>query len=336
MKIVHIILTHSFAGSERHAVELANLQAEQHDVTMILHQRGCEQRPDAIAHRLSAKVKVEIVRGWKPLAIWQCRQRLRQLAPDVAHAHLSAACRALHGVAGLCLRVATLHIHYKKQQHQALDALIAIAPWQLHCIPEPLRSHSTQIDNWSLPTLADPEARSRLRQQYGIAEDAIVFGALGRVEHSKGHDVLIEAFEQAAIPNSRLVIVGQGKSWQQIRQQAPAEVIMPGFSNEPQNWLRCFDLFVSTARTEPFGLVFLEAMHAGLPILATASEGASYLQPVIGRPLTPVDDIAAMAQAMREHASASRQQYPMKRFLPTAKADEVLAFYQQQLAKSRP
>lgn len=332
MKIVHIILTHSFAGSERHAVELANLQAEQHDVTMILHQRGCEQRPDAIAHRLSAKVKIQTVRGWKPVAIWQCRQRLRQLMPDVAHAHLSAACRALHGVKGLCLRVATLHIHYKKQQHSALDALIAIAPWQLESIPAPLRANSRQIDNWSLPTPADPDARTKLRRQYGIADDAIVFGALGRVEHSKGHDMLVQAFQQAAIPNSRLVIVGQGSSWQQIRQQAPADVIMPGFSEEPHNWLRCFDIFISTARTEPFGLVFLEAMHAGLPILATATDGASYLQPCIGRPLTPIDDVDAMAQAMREHANATRQKYPMEQYLPIAKADEVLAFYQKQLA----
>lgn len=140
MKIVHIILTHSFAGSERYAVELANLQAEQqHDVTLILHQRGCEDRPNAIAHRVSEKVTVLQVAGFKWLAIYRARQLLRQLQPDVAHAHLSAACRVLQGVKGLCLRVATLHIHYKKQQHAKLDALILLRPgnclpYQSHCV----------------------------------------------------------------------------------------------------------------------------------------------------------------------------------------------------------
>lgn len=335
MKIVHIILTHSFAGSERYAVELANLQAEQqHDVTLILHQRGCEARPNAIAHRVSDKVKVLQVTGFKWLAIYRARQLLRQLKPDVAHAHLSAACRVLHGVKGLCLRVATLHIHFKKQQHEKLDALIAIAPWQLPAIPEPLRQHSVQLDNWSAARPPADDARQRLRQQYGIAEHEIVFGTLGRVEQSKGQDVLLQAFLQAEIPNSRLVIVGEGKNWQQLRNQAPAKVVMPGFSNCPQDWLACFDVFVSAALTEPFGLVFLEAMHAGLPVVATASEGAKYLQPLFANELAAINDAAQLAGLMQKQSTdLTKRQYGMSKFEPQAKVAEVLQFYQQQLEK---
>jgi len=338
MKIVHIILTHSFAGSERYAVELANLQAEHHDVTLILHKRGAEDRPNAIAHRVSHKVKVVQVAGFKWLAIYRARQLLRQLQPDVAHAHLSAACRVLHGVKGLCLRVATLHIHYKKQQHANLDALIAIAPWQLAAIPAHLKPHSTQLDNWSLARPAAPNARQRLRQQYGIAENEIVFGTLGRVEQSKGQDVLLQAFLQAAIPNSRLVIVGEGKSWQALRNSAPASVIMPGFSTCPQDWLACFDVFVSAAQTEPFGLVFLEAMHAGLPIVATASEGAKYLQPHFATPLAPLNDPAQLAQCLQQQQhDIAKRHYAMAQFDPSAKVAEVLHFYQQQLkAQQKP
>ncbi|KRS21311.1 hypothetical protein AAY72_09530 [Alishewanella sp. WH16-1] len=337
MKIVHIILTHSFAGSERYAVELANLQAEQqHDVTLILHQRGAEQRPNAIAHRVSPKVKVLLVGGFKLLAIYRARRLLRQLKPDVAHAHLSAACRVLQGVKGLCLRVATLHIHYKKQQHAKLDALIAIAPWQLAAIPEPLRQHSVQLDNWSAARPATADARQRLRAEYQIPADAIVIGTLGRVEQSKGQDVLLDAFKQAAIPNSYLVIVGEGKNWQALREKAPTQVIMPGFSASPQDWLACFDCFVSAARTEPFGLVFLEAMHAGLPIVATATEGAKYLRPLFNNELVGIDNAAHLAKRLQQQSQdLARRQYPMQRFEPSAKAAEVLAFYQQQLAAQR-
>lgn len=335
MKIVHIILTHSFAGSERYAVELANLQAEQqHDVTLILHQRGCEARPNAIAHRVSEKVTVLQVAGFKWLAIYRARQLLRQLQPDVAHAHLSAACRVLQGVKGLCLRVATLHIHYKKQQHAKLDALIAIAPWQLPAIPEPLRQRSVQLDNWSAARPAADDARQRLRQQYGIAEHEIVFGTLGRVEQSKGQDVLLQAFLQAKIPNSRLVIVGEGKSWQELRNKAPANVVMPGFSNCPQDWLACFDVFVSAARSEPFGLVFLEAMHASLPVVATASEGAKYLQPLFANELAAINDAAHLAGLMQKQSTdLTKRQYVMSKFEPQAKVAEVLQFYQHQLAQ---
>ncbi|WP_423185255.1 glycosyltransferase [Alishewanella sp. d11] len=333
MKIVHIILTHSFAGSERYAVELANLQAaQQHDVSIILHQRGCENRPNAIAQRVSDKVKIYQVSGFKLLAIYRARRLLKTLKPDVAHAHLSAACRVLHSLSGLCLRVATLHIHYKKQQHSKLDALIAIAPWQLAAIPENLKKHSIQLDNWSEARLPSTDARQRLRAQYGIAEQDIVFGTLGRVEESKGQAILLAAFLKAAIPNSRLVIVGNGKNWQKLRHQAPDSIIMPGFSNCPQDWLACFDVFVSAARTEPFGLVFLEAMHAKLPIIATASEGAKYLQPLFGNTLVSIDNIDQLAEQLQQYAKQLPQpDYPMQRFAPTAKVTEVLDFYQQQL-----
>ncbi|WP_306519170.1 glycosyltransferase family 4 protein [Rheinheimera sp.] len=340
MKIVHIILTHSFAGSERYAVELANTQAEQHQVTVILHKRGCEQRANAIRHRLSDKVQVLVVDGWKFFAIWQARKLIRTLKPDVAHAHLSAGCRVLQGLKGVCLRVATLHICYKKQQHAKLDALIAIAPWQLDAIPEPLKNHSIQLDNWTNTKLTAPGSKKELRQQLGLLENELIFGTLGRVEQTKGHEVLLQAFLKANIPNARLVIVGDGKAMPVLKklvsdQLASKKVLLAGFSSTPQHWLYSFDVFVSSARYEPFGLVFLEAMQAGLPILATKSQGAEYLQPLFGRDLVAIDDVDALAKAMLKLAAdqPGQMSYPMQRFDIQARVQDVVDFYQQELSK---
>jgi glycosyltransferase involved in cell wall biosynthesis len=65
--------------------------------------------------------------------------------------------------------------------------------------------------------------------------------------------------------------------------------------------LSSLTLFVSAARSEPFGLAIVEAMAAGLPIVATASEGAQEIieDRVTGR-LVPVDDPEALAQAIEE------------------------------------
>ena len=111
----------------------------------------------------------------------------------------------MHGLRGLCLRVATLHIRYKPRQHAALDALVAIAPWQLADIPAPLRAHAAQIDNWVLPRHPAPDARARLRAAHGIPPDAWVFGAVGRVEQTKGLDFLLDAFQQAGLADAWLV-----------------------------------------------------------------------------------------------------------------------------------
>ena len=334
MRIAHLILTSRFAGSERHARELAAAQAAAgHDVTLVLRRAAAQPRPDAIAHRVDPRVKVELVGDW--LAPWHARRLLRRLRPEVAHAHLSGGCRALRGLGGGTLRLATLHIAYKPRQHAHLDGLVAIAPWQLEAIPASLRARSTQIDNWTVPVAPSADARARLRAQLGIREHEFVIGALGRVEASKGLDVLVEAFERAALPDARLVIVGQGKAWAELRRRAGPGVAMPGFADRPQDWLAAFDAFASAARSEPFGLVLLEAMSAGLPILATASQGARHLAGVIGRPLVPVDDVAAMAAALaRLHAERpARRRYPMERFEIGARCAEVEAFYRAGLSR---
>lgn len=333
MHIAHLLLTSRFAGTERHVLELAAAQAATHDVTLVLRRAGVAHRADAIGHRVDARIRIEVVGDLMPA--WQARRLLRRLRPDVAHAHLSGGCRALHGLEGDCLRVATLHIHYKPRQHARLDGLIAIAPWQLQAIPERLRRNSVQIDNWTLPRTAAAGARERLRAAHGIATDAFVFGALGRVEHSKGLDVLIEAFNRAALPGARLVIVGHGRAWHDLRKQAPGDVLMPGFADAPQDWLAAFDGFVSAARSEPFGLVLLEAMQAGLPIVATASQGARHLAGQIGGALVPVDDADALAQALRRmwEMRPGRITYPLEDYRIEAKLPQVEAFYRAGLER---
>lgn len=306
MRIAHLLLTSRFAGSERHALELAAAQAAAgHEVHLVLRRAGAAARPDAIAHRVDPAVTVHVVPDW--LAPWHARRLLRRLRPEVGHAHLSGGCRALRGLRGTVgLRLATLHIAYKPRQHAHLDALIAIAPWQLDAIPAPLRARSTQVDNWTLPNPPAADARARLRAAHGIAPDARVFGALGRVEDSKGLDVLVDAFARAALPGARLVIVGHGRAWDALRARAPADVLMPGFADRPQDWLAAFDVFCSAARSEPFGLVLLEALQAGLPVVASASEGARHLAGAIGRPLVPLGDAEALALALREAIDAPR------------------------------
>lgn len=334
MRIVHLLLTSRFAGTERHVLELAAAQAAQHEVTLVLRRAGAHDRPDAIAHRVDPRVRIEVVGDLLPSL--RARRLLRRLRPDVAHAHLSGGCRALHGLEGDVLRVATLHIRYKPRQHASLDALIAIAPWQLPEIPSPLRTRSIQVDNWTLPQQGEPDAAARLRTQHGIGEGEFLIGTLGRAERSKGLDVLIEAFRRAALPRTRLAIVGQGREWKNLRAQAGAGVVMPGFAERPQDWLAAFDGFVSAARSEPFGLVLLEAMQADLPIVASASQGARHLADHLA-PLVPVDDPDALAAALQRLVEAGRRRvdYPMERFRIEAKLPQIEAFYREGLARGR-
>lgn len=334
MRIAHLLLTHSFAGTERYVVELANAQAAAgHDVTVILHRRAAEQRPNAIAHRFDRLVKKVFVGGPGFFSVWTARKALQKLNIDVAHGHLSFGCRALHGMKGRFLRVATLHIHYKAQQHSDVDALIAIAPWQLAGVPSAQRPHTTQINNWTQASLADPFARMEIRANLGLTEDEFLIGALGRIEASKGLDMLVDAYALVRPIGSRLILVGGGRDWEAIRKRAPDDVLMPGFVDRPQDWFSAFDGYVSAARSEPFGLVFLEAFAAGLPVLSTASQGAQIFQSLIERPLLPSDDVAEMARALQAFATErpQRKRYDLSAYEYTRQIKEIEAFYVQQL-----
>jgi glycosyltransferase involved in cell wall biosynthesis len=335
LHICHLLLTDRFAGSERYAIELANLQAQRHRVSVVLPASAAEVRADALRHRLAPNVEAHLVPGWRLLRPWRARAMVRRLAPDVAHAHLSQGCKALAGLAdGRTLRVASLHIRYKPQQHASLDGLIAIAPWQLADVPAPQRGRCAQIDNWVGPAAFDPQARERIRAGLGLGPTTLLIGTLGRVEDSKGHAVLLDAWRRAGLADARLAIVGGGRDWKRVRSLAPAEVVMPGFAERPQDWLAAFDVFVSAALSEPFGLVFLEAMQSGLPIVASDSEGAQHLQAAIGRPLVPRRDAQALAQALRtiSQTRPARRTYDLAAFDPQQQADRIEAFYRRLLA----
>ncbi len=346
MHICHVILTDSFAGSERYAIDLANRQAVDHDVSIVLSKGATDDRPDALAHRLSPAVRQYHVDAWK---LFRTRATAKLLGAlphvDVFHAHLSQACKSLSLQRLLkdnadAARIATLHIHYKKQQHGAMDGLIAIAPWQTSAIPGD--RDFVQIDNWLSPTVkeANRQDREELRAQLGLSPETLLVGALGRVEHSKGHATLIDAWT-ALSPHprqARLAIVGGGREWKKIRALASADVVMPGFSARPEKWMAAFDVFVSSALSEPFGLVFLEAMSAGLPIIASDSEGARHLSRLIRSSLLPAGDSNILKEALKSVIGnyPGRITYDLGEFDAKRKSDQIIEYYKYTLKKMAP
>lgn len=333
MRIAHVLLTARFAGTERHVLELAAAQADAgHEVTLVLRRKAAQSRPDAIAHRVDPRVRVELVHD--ALARWpavqHARRRVRALRPDIAHAHLGSAARALAPLRGIP-RVATLHLAYVPEQHAHMDGLVAIAPWQLAEIPAGLRARSVQIDNWVRPQEPVPDARARIRQAIGVGPDEFLVGTVGRMEPCKGMDVLLEAFAAARPQGARLALVGAGRELAALRARAPADVAMPGFVERPEDWLAAFDCFVSAAREEPFGLVLLEAMQARLPVLATATGGARHMAALIGSPLLPPGDAGALAEALTKTCAQRppRRDYPLQAYRVQAKAAQLEGFYRQ-------
>ena len=99
--------------------------------------------------------------------------------------------------------------------------------------------------------------------------------AIGRLIEQKDHETLAARVRPRAraAPDARLAILGWGPLEEQTRALAHElglgeAVVLPG-RVEPRDWLERADVFAHTSRWEGFGIVLLEAMLAGLPIVAT-------------------------------------------------------------------
>ena len=109
----------------------------------------------------------------------------------------------------------------------------------------------------------------------GIPLEAPLALAVGRLIEQKDHATLLRAFARVrpALPQARLAILGSGPLEVETRRLVTElgldeAVTLPG-RTDIRDWLERADVFVHTSRWEGFGIVLLEAMLAGLPVVAT-------------------------------------------------------------------
>ena len=122
--------------------------------------------------------------------------------------------------------------------------------------------------------------------------DRLKVGQIGRLVAGKGFEDSVRAFAKvvAEVPTAELVLVGEGSERRRIEalvQQLGLEgrVQFTGWQSDVRKWLSSFDVFITPSRSEPFGLVALEASAAGLPVVAY-DEGGTAESSFTGRPVS--------------------------------------------------
>jgi len=173
---------------------------------------------------------------------------------------------------------------FSRNQCNALDAVIVPSK----AISRRLADYGVNNPLHILPTgvrlnAAGPGARSWFRQKYGIAESCPLALYVGRVAHEKNIDFLLDVAEQIreSVPDMLLVIAGDGPALPGLRQSVSdrglgEKVRFIGYLDRASELPACYaaaDVFVFASRTETQGLVLLEAMSAGLPVVALAEMG---------------------------------------------------------------
>jgi glycosyltransferase involved in cell wall biosynthesis len=133
--------------------------------------------------------------------------------------------------------------------------------------------------------------------------DAPLAIALGRLHPNKGFDVLLAAI--AKVPGLYLWVAGEGALRAALKRQASLlgideRVRFLGWRQDIGALLAAADMLVCSSRREPLGNTILEAWAASKPVVACAASGpAELIEHDKSGLLVPIDDAAALAEAMR-------------------------------------
>ena len=198
-----------------------------------------------------------------------------------------------------------------RSQCRAVDALLVPSGPVLAA----LRGYGVATRAEVLPTGIDPERfrggdGQRFRALHGIAADRPVLVHISRVAHEKNIDFVLEAVARArvAIPDLLLVIAGEGPALPQVRRRAAElgladHVLFVGYLARDGALLDCYragTAFVFASRTETQGLVLLEALALGVPVVSTAVMGtADVLKDARGALIAP-DEVEGFARRLVE------------------------------------
>jgi len=256
------------------------------------------------------------------------RRALRDFVPDVVHVHehLSPSVGMLATALADAPVVATFHARYQPSIGSLVYHVEALLLWRLsrrvtdgiavsHAAAATIRPRA-RIRLQIVPNGIDVD-RFSVPRATGRTRKTMLF--VGRLEPRKGFDDAVRAFEALArsYPNLDLHVVGTGPAQDAIRRLAPSvrdRVVMLGTlpsENLPDRYAAA-DLFVapSTGR-ESFGVVLLEAMAAGLPIVASDIDGYREVvrherEGLLVPPSDPAAVAGAVARLIRDDVLARR------------------------------
>ncbi len=126
--------------------------------------------------------------------------------------------------------------------------------------------------------------RSQLKNELGLAGDAILIGNTAALAPHKDYDTFIRTAHRLLLrhPDWHFVIMGDGPLRRQVENRIASlnlkkSIILTGFRNDLPALLPGLDIFLMTSKTEGLGTSLLDAFYLGIPVVATKAGGISEL-----------------------------------------------------------
>jgi glycosyltransferase involved in cell wall biosynthesis len=308
MRVAHVHRIRGIGGSERHLLTLLPALAASGAEPVLI---GLDD-PDWDVEPFYAELRTRSVRipapsDLDPLLAPRLARALRAVGPDLVHTHLVHADVYGAVAAGRAPLVSTKHNddRFRLGAYRYLERLLTRRAARVIAITEALRRFT--VERVGLP------AEKVTTVHYGLDEPPGAWAptdlelpggkivvAIARLVPQKGVDVAVRAM---AGLDASLVVLGDGPERPRLEALAHdlnVRLLLPGRVGDVASVLSRADVLVHPARWEGFGLALLEAMLAGLPVVATRVSAIPEIV-VDGETglLVPPDDAGALAIALR-------------------------------------
>jgi glycosyltransferase involved in cell wall biosynthesis len=231
-----------------------------------------------------------------PRSLLLVRRQLAEVGPDVVHTHLQYS-DLLGGVAARTLgipSVSTLHVMDPRDtsRDRVRAHMTAFTRRRFHrrvvAVSDHIRAaylatgadrpeHVSTVHN-GISAQAEPGAGAAVRHELGLDLSAPVVAIVGVLRPGKGHELAVSAVEELRreLPGLRLLIVGEGPARDHVEQLAarlgPAAVLT-GHRDDVMAVLDAADVLLHPSLADVFPTVLLQALAAGLPIVASEVGG---------------------------------------------------------------
>lgn len=291
---------------------------------------------------------VELCRRWRPSIV-----HTHGFRPDVVDAPAARrlgvpTITTVHGFTGGGWKLA-LYERVQRLAFRRFDAVVAVS----HALGESLASSGISRDrihvvpnacSGTTPSLD----RSAARRLLSLPDDRFVVGWVGRLSREKGADVLVDAMAHLRGVPLSVSVLGDGPDRESLMARAHAieagnRITWHGVVRDAAATFRAFDVLALSSRTEGCPLVLLEAMAAGIPIVATRVGGVPDILSASEAILVPPEDPPALATALLDtfrdrSAAESRAGAARARLQTEFHPDRCLAEYDvlyRQIANAR-
>ena len=321
--VAHVVYSFGTGGMEKGIATIVRNTSDEFEHSILcLHSSGATERLLPAGTRV---LELHKPAGNSPRFLWKLTKTLRTLQPMIVHARNWGSTDAI-----IAARLAGIRATIQGEHGWLIDDPEGLNPKRLlfrrfldywtheyTCV-------SQHLEQWLLKTVSVKKPVSQIyngvdtrkfcpgeegdaiRAQLALPENTFLVGVVGRLDPIKDHPTLFHAFTdiKKVNPDARLLVVGDGPERPHLESIAGNGIIFLGNRLDIPIILQALDVFILPSLNEGISNTILEAMAAGIPVIATDVGGNPELvaDDVAGF-LIPPQDASAMAAALLKYSN---------------------------------